>query len=122
MPAGANQGKTMFYVQRGADGRVSGVSADPQGSGEPPLAADHPDILEFLLRHGGQTAAAQALAATDLELVRVVEDLIALLAENGVILFTDLPESAQRKLLLRERLRARLGEIDPMVDDDEAVL
>ena len=112
----------MFYVQRGADGRVSGVSIDPQGSTEPPLSAEHPDILEFLLRHGGQAAAVQALAATDLELVRVVEDLIALLAENGVILFTDLPESAQRKLLLRERLRARLGEIDPMVDDDGAVL
>lgn len=112
----------MFYVQRGADGTVVGVSTSPQGSDEPPLSGEHPDIVNFLLRHGGDAAAVEALAATDVNLVRVVEDLIGLLAENGVIMFTDLPEGAQRKLLLRERLRARLGEINPMVDEDNAIL
>lgn len=112
----------MFYVQRGADGKVIGVSADPQASDEPPLPADHPDVLDFLLSHGGQTAAVQALAATDLDLARVVEDLIAMLTEQGVIMFTDLPQGAQRKLLLRERLRAKLAGINPMVDGDDAIL
>ncbi len=112
----------MFYVQRGADGKVTGVSASPQGSNEPPLPGGHPDVVDFLLRTGGDAGAVEALAATDVDLVRVVEDLIGLLAENGVIMFTDLPEGAQRKLLLRERLRARLGEINPMVDDDDAIL
>jgi len=112
----------MFYVQRGADGRVSAIFVDPQGDGDVPVPANHPDVIEFLLRHGGESSAAQALAATDVELARVVEDLIGLLAETGVIMFTDLPEGAQRKLLLRERLRARLGEINPIVDDEGSVL
>jgi len=112
----------MFYVQRGADGRVTAVSASPQGNDEPPLPGGHPDIMEFLLRTGGGAAAVEALAATDVNLARVVEDLIGLLAENGTIMFTDLPEGAQRKLLLRERLRARLGQINPMVDEDDAIL
>ena len=112
----------MFYVQRGADGKVCGVSVDPQASGEPPLPANHPDVLEFLLSHGDQAAAAAALAATDLNLARVVEDLVSLLAERGVILFTDLPQDAQRKLLLRGRLRAKLGGINPIVDDDGAII
>lgn len=112
----------MFYVRRGADGKVTAVSANSQGNDEPPLPGGHPDVVDFLLRNGGDAAAVEALAATDVDLVRVVEDLIGLLAENGVIMFTDLPEGAQRKLLLRERLRARLGEINPMVDEDNAIL
>lgn len=112
----------MFYVQRGADGTVSGVSVEPQVSGEPPLPANHPDVVEFLLRHGDQAAATAALAATDTNLARVVEDLVSLLAERGVILFTDLPQQAQRKLLLRGRLRSRLGEGSPLVDGEDAIL
>lgn len=112
----------MFYVQRGADGKVSGVSVEPQPGGEPSLPANHPDVLEFLLGHGDQAAAAEALAATDMNLARVVEDLVSLLAERGVILFTDLPQEAQRKLLLRGRLRSRMGEGNPLVDGEGAIL
>ncbi|MGE0809313.1 MAG: tryptophan synthase subunit beta [Immundisolibacter sp.] len=112
----------MFYVQRGADGKVSGVSAEPPASGEPPLPANHPDVLEFLLRHGDQETTAAALAATDTNLARVVEDLVSLLADRGVILFTDLPDQAQRKLLLRGRLRSRLGDGNPLVDGEDAIL
>ncbi|HCZ49775.1 MAG TPA: tryptophan synthase subunit beta, partial [Gammaproteobacteria bacterium] len=42
--------------------------------------------------------------------------------DNGVIMFTDLPEGARRKLLLRGRLRARLGAFNPLVDGDDDVL
>ena len=112
----------MFYVQRGADGKVIGVSVEPQTSGEAPLPASHPDVLDFLLRHGDQAATAAALAATDMNLARVVEDLVSLLADRGVVMFTDLPVDAQQKLLLRGRLRSRLGEVTPLVDDEDAIL
>lgn len=50
----------------------------------------------------------QALAASDSELARVTEDLIAVLVNKGVILFTDLPDAVQTKLLDREALRTKL--------------
>lgn len=50
----------------------------------------------------------QALAASDAELARVTEDLIIVLVKKGVILFTDLPEAVQGKLLDRESLRNQL--------------
>jgi hypothetical protein len=112
----------MFYVRRATDGLIEAVFAEPQDGSEGPLPGDHPDVLEFLLRHGGEEAAAEALSVTDADLARVVEDLIALLADNGVIMFTDLPEGARRKLLLRGRLRARLGAFNPLVDGDDDVL
>ena len=49
-----------------------------------------------------------ALAQSDAELARVTEDLISVLVKKGAILFTDLPEAVQAKLLDRETLRSKL--------------
>lgn len=49
-----------------------------------------------------------ALAQSDAELARVTEDLITVLVKKGAILFTDLPEAVQTKLLDRESLRSKL--------------
>lgn len=51
----------------------------------------------------------QALAKSDAELARVTEDLISLLVKKGTILFTDLPDAVQTKLLDREALRNQLS-------------
>lgn len=45
------------------------------------------------------------LNESDIELVRVLEDLIDLLTAKHNILFTDLPEAAQEKLLKRKNAR-----------------
>ena len=49
-----------------------------------------------------------ALAQSDAELARITEDLITVLVKKGAILFTDLPEAVQTKLLDREVLRSKL--------------
>lgn len=49
-----------------------------------------------------------ALSQSDTSLVRVLEDLIDVLINRGVIQFTDLPEAAQAKLLERRETRASL--------------
>jgi hypothetical protein len=51
-----------------------------------------------------------ALSQTDTSLVRVLEDLIDVLINRGVIQFTDLPEAAQAKLLERRETRASLND------------
>jgi len=45
------------------------------------------------------------LEQSDIELVRVLEDLVDVLTQKGVILFTELPEAAQQKLLRRKSAR-----------------
>ena len=61
-----------------------------------------------------------ALADSDADLARVTEDLISVLVKKGTILFTDLPEAVQAKLLEREKLRHKLDEanISFLSDDD----
>jgi hypothetical protein len=62
----------------------------------------------------------QALAASDAELARVTEDLITVLVKKGAILFTDLPEAVQAKLLDREALRGKLdgGKVSFLSEDE----
>ncbi len=49
------------------------------------------------------------LGQTDASLVRVLEDLIDVLINRGVIQFTDMPVAAQAKLLERRETRAQLN-------------
>ena len=63
-----------------------------------------------------------ALSQTDTSLVRVLEDLIDVLINRGVIQFTDLPEPAQAKLLERRETRASLKDrlqLLPMDSDND---
>ena len=50
--------------------------------------------------------------------MRVLEDVVQLLIDKGVILFTDLPESAQEKMLYRQRLRSKMGGNLNLIGDD----
>ncbi len=45
----------------------------------------------------------------DADFIRVVEDLIDVLIQKGVLRVTDLPVGAQRKLAARKHLRGRLS-------------
>lgn len=104
----------MPYVARNAQGRITAVyDTAREGAGER-LDADDPALRAFL----GLEAAGGRLQSSDLGLVRVIEDLVDLLVDKGVILFTELPAPAQEKLLERGRLRRALGAA-PVVDDDE---
>ncbi len=67
---------------------------------------------------------ANALSQTDTSLVRVLEDLIDVLINRGVIQFTDLPEAAQAKLLERRQTRASLNnrlQLLPLDPNDDLV-
>lgn len=48
------------------------------------------------------------LSESDADMARIVEDLIDVLMNRGLIQFTDLPEAAQSKLLARRQSRAEL--------------
>lgn len=67
------------------------------------------------------TAAVQReIVQSDLEMIRVYEDLVDLLIGKNLVLLTDLPPAAQDKLLRRKRLRAMLSPLaDIIASEDE---
>lgn len=65
----------------------------------------------------------QQLSSSDIEFIRVLEDLIELLISNGTIRLTDLPPKALEKLNERKRTRKQLKRsLDLIGDDDEDLI
>ncbi len=104
----------MPFVKRDQSGTVTAVSQLP-GEGFEPAKEDDPALQAFLASLGQE---AQQISATDQDFVRVLEDVVELLVGKGVILFTELPPSAQEKMLHRQRLRSSLGQHLDLLGDD----
>jgi FMN phosphatase YigB (HAD superfamily) len=56
---------------------------------------------------------------SDLEMIRVYEDLMDILMAKRIILLTDFPQAAQEKIVKRKKLRASLAPITGMFSADE---
>ena len=105
----------MPFVKRNEQGGIAAVSQTQESGFEEELAADNLELSAYL---DGLGQGASSLSATDQDFVRVLEDVVQLLVDKGVILFTDLPESAQEKMLYRQRLRSKMGGNLNLIGDD----
>lgn len=102
----------MPYVKRDEQGRVVAVSLEHGDGFEEEVAADAPELSVFAANP------AASLDETDQDFVRVLEDVVQLLIDKGIILFTDLPASAQEKIMRRQQLRSELGERLDLIGED----
>jgi len=100
----------MPYVIRDASGRISGIFDQAEVGIAEEIDANDPELLRFLSDHGLATpdSAKQVLEESDRKMIRLVDDLIALLIEKDLIKFTDLPAAAGEKYLQRQVARKRL--------------
>lgn len=90
-----------IYIIRDSEGNISSLSAQPAQDAEI-ASIDDPAVQHFL-------------HMLDIDLVRVMEDVVDLLVTRGVFRFTDLPEAAQKKLMFRKTLRSQWQSVpDPL--------
>jgi hypothetical protein len=60
---------------------------------------------------------------SDLEMIRVYEDLIDILISKRIVVLTDFPTAAQEKLVRRKRLRSSLSSLtEVLAPEDEGEL
>lgn len=109
----------VVYLRRNDAGQVVAISLAADSHHSEACAADHAEVVAFVrkLDAGGS----QALAESDLDFVRVLEDVIELLVRREILRYTDLPESAQSKLLERRRLRHSVSGLK-LLDEDTGPL
>jgi hypothetical protein len=101
----------MPYVQRDDSGRITSLYRDAPHEQAELLAADHPDILYFLDNGTGSSnnqEVRRLLSNLDTTMIRVLDDLVEVLIQKRIIMLTDLPEHAQKKVLLRKETRENL--------------
>jgi uncharacterized protein (UPF0371 family) len=84
------------------------------------LEVNSPEVVVFLQQLPNDKVK-QALSATDNDMVRVIDDLVDLLVANQVLIFTELPERVQTKLLARKQLRKDVNALQNLMIDDEGL-
>lgn len=115
----------MFFVSRNTSGDIIAIAREASDQFSEAIAADSPELLEFLRQQGGDADMLTLLQDSDTPLIRVLEDLVQLLVKKNLIQFTELPEPAQQKLLDRKQIRTRLSEFSTdttLLDNDDAPL
>ncbi len=112
----------MPYIRRNFEGRIVAFSEEASGTHDSTdwheARPDDPELLAFV-RHAAHSA--DPVGASDAGMIRVVEDLVDLLIERGLIRFTDLPSAAQAKLTERRHWRTELRKLS-LLDDDSSVI
>jgi len=110
----------MPFVRRDATGRIVAVYRDRSDGATEYLASGHPEIAEFADPEGAR-GERPSMLQSDLEMIRVYEDLIDILISKRIVVLTDFPTKAQEKLVRRKRLRSSLSTLTEVLapeDDD----
>ncbi len=108
----------MFYVQRDANRHLLRVEAAPFDGMSESMPADTQEIQAWFANQDVESSLLQ-LKQSDLDMIRVLDDLVQVLMDKGVLRITDLPPAAQSKLLSRTQARVALGGLNRLIDDDE---
>lgn len=106
------------FVRRNAQGAIQSLSRFEDAAHPEACAADTAEVAAFL-RQIGAPPITSKFRESDLEMIRVVEDLIDVLIGKGVLRLTDLPDTVQRKLHERRQLRGSLRSLSLLDNDDE---
>ena len=110
----------MPFVHKDAAGNILAVYTDPVEGGHE-VAPDDPALKAFIQKNLPAAAAPPGgeWMESDLALARVIEDLIEVLIEKKLIMFTDFPPGAQRKLLDRRGLRKEFDLVEDLFGGGE---
>jgi len=111
----------MPYVIRNKSGEIVAIHQNQvaeTGQWEQDITEEH---KAFIQKQAMPTEAKQALTGSDNEMARVIEDLVDLLMEKQIFVYTELPEAVQAKLNIRKQLRQDLNTLDNLVNEDDGI-
>ncbi len=107
----------MPYIERNANGKIIGLRTIAGPNSTEQKSINDEEVLDFLKDNLDNKFLKSLLAHSDAGLIRLLEDLIDLLTKKNLILFTELPEKAQQKIIEREQIREKISKDNIIVED-----
>lgn len=108
----------MAYIFKNSQGTIVAASASENlGKGWVFVKDNSKDYLEFL---ENSLAEGAPFRESDIQLARVLEDLISMLIERNIIRFTDFPEAAQKRLNDRQSMRKK-NQLPRLLDENQDI-
>jgi len=112
----------MPYIKRDEHNRIVAFSLTEEAGFDEYSEDTSSELQAFLQQQMVTPEKNSALEASDQSIIRVLEDLIMLLSDKGVIQFTELPDEAQNKLMRRLSMRRAINDLSDLVSiDDETI-
>lgn len=106
----------MPYILRGTDEKIKAVSQVAMtAEGWEEVSSGNQEYLDYL---DEALTKEDRFRESDIQLARVLEDLISLLIDRDFIRFTDFPDAAQKKLIERQGFRSGNKNLNLLDDDD----
>jgi len=115
----------MPYVIRDADGNIQVLSNNEITQVTPSINSTDWEFIdgtsrEYLGFLESSIAEQSPFRESDIQLARVLEDLISLLIDRDLIRFTDFPDPAQKRLIERQTLRMKSKQLN-LIDDETSL-
>ena len=111
----------MAYIKRNNYGEIISIHENDGNEHLEYLENDTLELKKFLIKAEVPKMLKNSLSSTDGEMVRVIDDLINLLIEKQVFVFTELPEAVQIKLNTRSTMRSEMNPLGDLVGDGDEI-
>ncbi len=111
----------MPYVTRNNKGEIVTIHQNKNDENAQWLEQNDSEITVFINNTVSPNKVKKALTGSDNEMARVIEDLVDLLMEKQIFVYTELPEAVQAKLNVRKQLRQDMSSLENLIDEDDAI-
>ncbi|MEQ1637591.1 MAG: hypothetical protein ABL903_12950 [Methylococcales bacterium] len=108
----------MPYVIRDNAGKIIALNDKQQALQSVWVDDDDPAIAHFFNHSRFEEGAKATLVQSDLELIRVIEDITDLLIKKQIFTFTELPIFVQQKLGNRQKMRTDMVSLKSLVNEE----
>ena len=108
----------MLYVERNDEGKIIALHNSPQTNATEHKTSIDQEVLDFLEHTAASESWQTLLTISDLGFIRLLEDIVDLLIRKNVIIFTELPEKAQEKIMERKKIREKYASQSILTVDD----
>lgn len=106
----------MSYLKRDDTGNIVDISKEPAEGFVAAGDAESAEVEAFLMSLTGSE-----FQTSDLSFIRVLDDLIDLLIDKNIILFTELPPAVQDKYTRRAEMRQRRRDALNLLEDADII-
>ncbi|HSE76917.1 MAG TPA: hypothetical protein VLG66_02860 [Alphaproteobacteria bacterium] len=109
----------MPFIRRDSNGAIIDTCDHARSDAIEFLDAEDPEVLRFVASRAVDSDIKEQLNISDIDMARVIEDLIELLIAKGTIAADDLPEIVRLKLKRRRELRRSIASLGQLVAEDD---
>ncbi|KTD22610.1 hypothetical protein [Legionella londiniensis] len=106
----------MVFVKRDPNNAICAIYANDKNGELEALDNNDAEVIAFLTQCALEKQ--YSFLKSDLDLIRVLEDLIQILMEKNLISITDFPLPVIEKLIARQKIRKQFEDVSKLFDED----